>query len=154
MPPPPCGIYRTTVAIAGVEADRLVYFHNHGDPGAGIYLPKRWQLNRAEFSESGHTLDALDQAGTLLPLLAEGLYRVRAAFTCCEKKCRSYAMETLLQLGYNGAGRAIVFDPEWRANGLGFPERGQVIDDAASASLAPLLVQRPPQVTTRPEHFH
>ncbi len=155
MSPPPCGIYRTTVRIAGVEPGQLVYFHNHGDPGAGIYLPQRWHLNRAQFSEQGHTLEALAEADTLAPLPAEGLYRVRSAFVCCEKKCRTFSEETLLQLGYNGAGRAIVFEPEWRTDGLGFPERGQMIDDAAFASLVPLIVQRPPPpVSTRPEHFH
>ena len=54
---PPCGLYRTVAAIGGVEADRLVYFHNHGDPGPGVYLPERWTRNRATFSSRGNTLD-------------------------------------------------------------------------------------------------
>ena len=46
---PPCGLYRTTAAIGSIEAGRLVYFHNHADPGPGMYLPARWTRNRATF---------------------------------------------------------------------------------------------------------
>jgi hypothetical protein len=52
MPPallPPCGVYRTKTAVAGIEAGRLVYFHNHGDPGPGLYPPESWAQNRAKF---------------------------------------------------------------------------------------------------------
>ena len=45
---PPCGIYRTDLALGDeVPAGRLVYFHDHGDPGPGIYLPRDWVANRA-----------------------------------------------------------------------------------------------------------
>ena len=47
---PPCGLYRTTTKIGDCEADRLVYFHNHGDPGPGFYFPEKWVKNRAQFS--------------------------------------------------------------------------------------------------------
>lgn len=141
---PSCGIYRTTEVIAGIEPGRLVYFHNHGTPGPGLYLPESWKLNRAAFAERGQTLTEVELAQTLRPLPAEGLYRVRAAFTCCAKKCRTFAEETLLQLGYNGAGQAIVFEPEWNASGIGIPESGQLIDDTCLTSLTALTVKRSP----------
>ena len=53
---PPCGIYRTLAQVGDVPAGRLVYFHNHGDPGPGVYLPERWSANRAHFQARGHVL--------------------------------------------------------------------------------------------------
>lgn len=152
---PECGIYRTTVDIAGISAGRLVYFHNHGDPGPGLYLPASWHLNRATFSERGSTLTEPDLARTLKALPLEGLYRVRDAFTCCEKKCRTFAEDTLVQLGYNGEGRAIVFEPEWRNEGIGIPGTGQAVDDSCLASLVLLKLQRAAAAeSAAPEHLH
>ena len=33
---PPCGLYRTTKPVGDVPAGALVYFHNHGTPGAAV----------------------------------------------------------------------------------------------------------------------
>ena len=96
-----------------MPAGRLVYFHNHGAPGPGIYLPERWRNNRAVFAPRGSTLADPGDAALLQPLLAEGLYRVLEPFTCCEKRCRTYARELLVQLGYDGEANPIVFVPEW-----------------------------------------
>jgi hypothetical protein len=137
---PPCGLYRTTVALEGVPVGRLVYFHNHGEPGAGIYLPERWEANRARWHPHGHTVPGPEWAATLAPLPPEGLYRVREGFFCCEKKCREYAPEALVQLGYNGEAQAILFTPEWKGGGLSFPERGNVVDEKSLSRLALLGV--------------
>lgn len=151
---PPCGIYRTTQVTAGIEAGRLVYFHNHGNPGPGVYLPEGWHLNRAKFAERGHTLTSAEQeAHSLKALPSEGFYRVQKEFTCCDKKCRIFVKETLLQLGYNGAGQAIVFEPEWQTNGIALPTTGQGIDDTCLESLAPLKV-RVAQALAQPDHLH
>jgi hypothetical protein len=53
---PPCGLYRTVKPVAGIDAGRLVYFHNHGNPGPGLYPPDGWNANRARFSENGATV--------------------------------------------------------------------------------------------------
>ncbi|MCA9678293.1 MAG: hypothetical protein H6709_17570 [Kofleriaceae bacterium] len=138
---PPCGLYRTTQAVAGVDADRLVYFHNHGNPGAGLYLPERWTHNRAHFSPSGRTLgDDVDAAKVLRPLPREGFYRVTATFFCCSKHCMQFAPEMLVQLGYNGAGRALLFVPELVGGGLTVPDRGTFVDDDALVNLVALQV--------------
>ena len=42
--------------IGTVEAGRLVYFHNHGNPGPGLYFPERWTHNRAHFTPRGSTV--------------------------------------------------------------------------------------------------
>ncbi|MGE0791754.1 MAG: hypothetical protein AB7S26_39125 [Sandaracinaceae bacterium] len=138
---PACGLYLTTAPIDTVPAGRLVYFHNHGDPGPGIYLPASWEGNRARFQAKGHLLPAPDDARHLAPLLAEGFYRVRESFTCCEKRCRQFEADTLVQLGYNGVGDAILFEPEWSAGQLTLPTRGTVIDRGKTAQLTRLRVQ-------------
>ncbi|HVK83043.1 MAG TPA: hypothetical protein VM513_03000 [Kofleriaceae bacterium] len=138
---PPCGLYRTVLPIGNVEAGRLVYFHNHGNPGPGVYFPERWAHNRATFSQNGTTLPPeVDASKALRPLPAEGFYRVTKAFFCCEKECTRFEPDTLVQLGYNGAAKALLFVPELGPSGVRLPERGTLIDEAAFGSLAALKV--------------
>lgn len=138
---PPCGLYRTVQPIGNVEAGRLVYFHNHGNPGPGVYFPERWTHNRATFSQNGVTLPPdVDANKVLRALPAEGFYRVTTAFFCCEKQCTKFEPDTLVQLGYNGAAKALLFVPEIGPSGVRLPERGTLIDEAAFTSLAALRV--------------
>ena len=149
---PLCGLYRTTAQIGPVPPDRLVYFHNHGNPGAGIYLPTAWKKNRAVFSEQGVTVPNEELASSLKPLLAEGLYRVEESFTCCEKNCRTFEKDLLVQLGYDGQARPILFVPQWKDDGLEIPERGQLVDDLRLARLEFLIV--PESRASKPSHLH
>ena len=135
---PPCGVYRTTQKIGEIEAGRLVYFHNHGNPGPGLYFPEKWNHNRAQWSPQGMTLPKIFDVRALQPLPAEGFYRVASSFYCCEKQCVKFEPEQLVQLGYNGAGRALVFVPEYVAGTITVPERGTLIDDASLPHLVPL----------------
>ncbi len=137
---PACGLYITTVAIGGVPEGRLVYFHNHGNPGPGVYLPKSWQGNRVVWSEQGTTLPSLDLAETLERLPAEGLYRVVSAFHCCAKKCTEFRPEQLVQLGYQAGGQALVFVPRWAGGALELPSRGVAVDREALGHLSRLEV--------------
>lgn len=138
---PPCGIYRTTVALGDdVPAGRLVYFHNHGDPGPGVYLPSGWATNRAQWHEQGHTVPSAGWASTLVALPVEGFYRVREPFTCCADRCRTYEAELLVQLGYDADAEPLLFVPEWTPVGLALPETGIHIDAARLGCLAPLVV--------------
>jgi len=137
---PPCGLYRTTLALDHVPAGRLIFFHNHGNPGPGIYLPSGWALNRAQWHEHGHTIPSPEWAESLAALPAEGLYRVREAFACCDKRCRTYEPELLVQLGYNAEAEALLFLPEWTPSGLAIAELGTRIDAERLASLARLTV--------------
>jgi len=137
---PPCGVYRTIKPIGSVEAGRLVYFHNHGDPGPGVYFPEKWSHNRAQWSQSGVTVPADFDGSALHPLLPEGFYRVLGAFYCCDKQCAQFQPDAFVQVGYNGNGRAIVFVPELTPNGMHIPERGSVVEDDRLKHLAPLKV--------------
>ncbi len=141
---PPCGLYRTVLPIGEVAAGRLVYFHNHGNPGAGVYFPERWTGNRAHFSPSGTTLPRVFDVKALMPLPPEGFYRVTKAFFCCAKQCVRFEPEAFVQLGYNGAGKALVFVPELAAGVITVPERGTPIDDIAFANLVGLQVNEKP----------
>ena len=137
---PPCGLYRTTAAIGEIPAGRLVYFHNHGDPGPGVYFPERWTANRAHFSPRGTTLPIVFEPKALHPLPAEGFYRVMSAFHCCEKQCMRFEPDAFVQLGYNGAGGALLFTPELGNGAVQIPERGTPVSDAAFKHLSLLKV--------------
>lgn len=137
---PPCGLYATRAAIGGVPAGRLVYFHNHGEPGPGIYLPASWKGNRARFEARGHLLPSPEAARELEPLPAEGFYRVVEPFHCCEKRCRRFEPSTLVQLGYDGAARAILFLPQIVDAQIALPATGTRVDRDRLAFLEPLRV--------------
>ena len=138
---PPCGIYRTTLPMGDqVPAGTLVFFHNHGDPGPGIYKVRRWKNNKAVFHEQGNTVTDAAYLRSLEPLAPEGLYRVVEPFYCCEKKCHLYEQEMLLQLGYNGDAEALLFVPEMVEGALVFPEEGTVLEEWQMDALAPLTV--------------
>jgi hypothetical protein len=131
-------VYRTTQKIGEIEPGRLVYFHNHGNPGPGLYFPESWSHNRAKWAANGYTLPKVFDVRALMPLPAEGFYRVASSFYCCEKQCVKFEPDQMVQLGYNGAGRAIVFVPEYSGGAITVPEKGTVIDDAAFGSLVQL----------------
>jgi hypothetical protein len=137
---PPCGLYRTTAAFGSIPAGRLVYFHNHGDPGPGLYLPERWAGNRARFGRTGVTLDDPRAARSLEPLPVEGFYRVVEPFFCCAQRCRRFEAETLVQVGYDAAATPIVFLPEITETALVVPERGTRVETTAFAHLRALRV--------------
>ncbi len=137
---PPCGLYRTTGAIGSIPAGRLVYFHNHGDPGPGVYLPESWAGNRARFASAGVVLPDPGAVRFLAPLPAEGFYRVTEPFHCCEQRCRHFEPDTLVQLGYDAAATPIVFVPEIAEAALVVPERGTRVDPGVLGNLRALRV--------------
>ncbi len=137
---PPCGLYVTRAPIGSVPAGRLVYFHNPGSPGPGVYLPASWKANRARFEARGHLLPDPSAAGLLEALPPEGFYRVAERFTCCENRCRTFEPEMLVQLGYDGAGRAILFVPQITSAHLAVPSTGTRVDRDRLAHLVRLRV--------------
>lgn len=137
---PPCGLYRTLAPVGSIPAGRLVFFHNHGDPGPGLYLPAGWKRNRVELDKRGTLLPSPEDLHHLEPLPPEGFYRVVEAFDCCAKKCRRFESEMLVELGYNAAGQPIVFVPEVVDGMLAVPERGSNIDPSHLGRLKRLTV--------------
>lgn len=147
---PPCGLYRTVGAIGSIPAGRLVYFHNHGDPGPGLYLPAGWKQNRMHTQPRGTLLPSPDDVRLLEPLPPEGFYRVLEPFHCCAKQCRLFEVDDLVQLGYDGSGQALLFTPELVDGMLAIPERGSAIDHDRFANLRRLRVP----MTDRPHEQH
>ncbi|MCK5800380.1 MAG: hypothetical protein KAI47_24490 [Deltaproteobacteria bacterium] len=139
--PRSCGIYRTTEPIdEAIPAGAFVYYHNHGDPGPGVYLPESWRNNRAVFHETGTTIPAPSYAETLEPLVTEGFYRVTEPFYCCEKHCQRFEEDLLVQLGYNGDAQAILFVPELVEGAIALPAEGTLVDEEQLARLQPLKI--------------
>jgi hypothetical protein len=138
---PPCGLYRTVKAIGEIPAGRLAYFHNHGDPGPGLYFPDSWTGNRAHFGAKGQTVPANFDPSAIKALPREGFYRVTKAFYCCSKNCVEFQPETFVQLGYNGTGQALLFQPELGGTSIHIPERGSAVDDTAFANLVALSLK-------------
>ena len=137
---PPCGVYKLTASVNGIEAGRLVYFHNHGDPGPGLYLPETWQANRAKWSDRGSTVPPDFDPKVLHALPAEGFYRVTKEFYCCAKQCTKFEADAFVQLGYNGNATPLVFMPLAGAGGISIPDRGSVVDESTLRNLQPLKV--------------
>lgn len=137
---PPCGLYRTRGQVGSIPAGRLVYFHNHGEPGPGLYLPAGWKRNRVQLSAQGTLLPSPEDVRWLEPLPPEGFYRVTQAFHCCEKRCRLFEVDALLQLGYDASGQCIVFVPEVVDGMLAVPEQGSRIEHKELEHLRQLKV--------------
>jgi hypothetical protein len=138
---PPCGLYRTRVAVGEIPAGRLVFFHNHGNPGPGVYLPSGWAHNRMQLQPKGVTVEDPQLIATLEPLLPEGFYRVTEAFFCCDKQCRRFEAEALVQLGYNAEGHGILFVPELVDGMLAVPHTGSRIERSRFEKLKQLSVK-------------
>ena len=138
---PPCGLYRTSSLIGSIPSGSLVFFHNHGEPGPGLYLPAGWKGNRVQLQKKGTVLPNPDDVRHLEPLPPEGFYRVLEAFHCCEKKCRHFDPEALVQLGYNREGRAILFVPEIVDGMLAVPDRGSAIDHTGLEKIKHLKIR-------------
>ncbi len=138
----PCGLYRTTLSLGEVPAGRLVYFHNHGDPGPGIYMPHSWNNNQAVFHEQGVTVHDPAYIETLESVLPEGLYRVMEPFHCCEEHCHFFEPEQLVQLGYDRQAKPILFMPELVDHALVFPTRGTKVEEVTLTRIRELTVKR------------
>lgn len=138
-----CGLYLTTEPIeVTIEAGKLVFFHNHGEPGPAVYPVMSYRHNKAIFSRQGVELPFVGYERTLKPLLAEGFYRVQREFTCCEKRCHVFTEGTLVQLGYKAEGTPLLFVPEWTYKGLILPKTGTKVQQEDLSSLESVKVVR------------
>jgi hypothetical protein len=145
---PDPGLYRTTKAYPGHEetipADTLVYV---GVPTNGglpfVVRPGANRKNRWFWGEPTIPFRAVSWAETLVGLPAEGFYTLpeEIVFDGGGK----WLENALVQLGYNGEGRGIIFVGEQHdkneENILSFSERGRVIEDTLLHRLrwAPIL---------------
>jgi hypothetical protein len=146
MPEP--GLYRTTEPYPGHEdeipANVLVFVGPAKDGGLPFVVrPKSNRNNRWFWSEPTQALRALNWAGKLVKLPAEGFYTLPDDLEI--EGGGRWLKNAIVQLGYNGEGHGIVFVAEQHAederNILSFSDRGRLIDDKLLDRLrwAPIL---------------
>lgn len=137
----PCGLYKTTKPIDGkISTGELVYYHNHGDPGPGVYPVEKWSHNKAVFSKSGASVPTEGWERSLEPVVPEGFFTVEETFYCCEDRCRSFEKGSLVQLGYNRKADPLLFTPVWSYEGIRLPKRGTKVDVEKLELLRPVKI--------------
>jgi hypothetical protein len=145
---PEPGLYRTTEAYPGHEAEFpasvLVYV---GQPSNGgvkfVVRPGQNRNNRWFWGEPTTPLRSPTWARTLKALRAEGFYTLPQDLDF--EGGGKWLKNAVVQLGYNGEGRPIVFVGEQREgdeiNALYFSDRGMMIEEPILERLtwAPIL---------------
>lgn len=149
---PDPGLYRTTQPMPGHEqeipADVLVYL---GQPQNGgvkfVVRPGQNRNNRWFWGEPTTPLRSPTWAKTLKALPAEGFYTLPESIEL--DGGGRWLKNAIVQLGYNGEGRGIIFVAEWQEDGeenvLRFSDTGLMIDDRLLSRLvwAPILPVTP-----------
>lgn len=144
----PCGFYVTTKAVqvgeTQIEKEQLLNFHNHSDQGFPVLLfPTQNTHNKWAFDHPLYLEDIDTVMKNLLPLRAEGLYRLTEHVHLTEKEIIN--KNALVQLGYSARGEPILFYPEeipW-GNAVSFPVKGQKINAKIYKLLEPLNMHGP-----------
>jgi hypothetical protein len=149
---PDPGLYRTTQPLPGHEqeipAGVLVYL---GQPQNGgvkfVVRPGQNRNNRWFWGEPTTPLRSPTWAKTLKALPSEGFYTLPDSIDL--DGGGRWLKNAIVQLGYNGEGRGIIFVAEWNEGGeenvLRFGDTGLMIDDRLLSRLvwAPILPVKP-----------
>ncbi len=145
---PSPGLYRTTQAMPGHEADFpagvLVYIGQSGDDGTRfIVRPRQNRRNRWFWGEPTTPFRSPTYAKTLRRLPSEGFYTLPRAIELSDGG--RWLENAIVELGYNEKGQGIIFVGQWHEGGetntLHFSERGLSVDDTLLDTLrwAPIL---------------
>lgn len=151
----PTGLYRTTSALPGLEeavpAGVLVFVGQRPDGTRFVVRPTANRRNRWFWSDPTLPLPDGGWMWTLRRLPPEGFYTLPETLELSGGG--RWVKNAIVQLGYNGTGRGILFIAEHRDgdsdNVLAFASRGRTIDDELLDRLvwAPVLpVPLPPIV--------
>ncbi len=145
---PDPGLYRTTQALPGHESEFpagvLVYLGQHPENGTKFVVrPGRNTNNRWFWGDPTTPLRSPTWAKSLKRLPSEGFYTLPETMNL--DGGGRWLQNAIVQLGYNGEGRAIIFVAEQRegeeSNALFFSDRGVMVDDKTLDNLvwAPIL---------------
>lgn len=146
---PPNGLYRTTTAMPGHEeafpAGVLVFI---GEKSGQKFVvrPQQNRNNRWFWGEPTTPLRSPTWSRTLKTLPSEGFYVLPDAIEF--DGGGKWLKNAIVQLGYNGEGKGIVFVAESRdaasENALYFSDKGMIVSDDALGRLiwAPILPVR------------
>lgn len=129
IPAMPCGLYRTTVAIAGHEdcvgPDLLVMLHDHRpEELPSVSLPEQTADNRWVFSAEDHAADDAHFLEQLEPLPDEGLYALLDDIPLSEDPDHVLVAGALVMVGYDRRGHCILYPARFEGLQISFPERG------------------------------
>ncbi len=114
--------------------------------GKFVVRPGQNRRNRWFWGEPTTPLRSPSWAKTLKPLPSEGFYTLPESVEL--EGGGRWLKNAIVQLGYNGEGRGIIFVAEWQENGdvnaLHFSDRGLIIEDSMLDRLtwAPILPLR------------
>jgi hypothetical protein len=132
---PENGLYRTTTAMPGQEdafpAGVLVYV---GEKTGQKFVvrPGQNRLNRWYWGDPTTPLRSPTWSRTLRKLPTEGYYFLPEDLTF--ENGGRWTKNAIVQLGYNGEGRGIIFIAERRdasqENALYFSDKGMIVDDS------------------------
>ena len=145
---PDPGLYRTTQALPGHESDMpagvLVYLGQDPNTGAKFVVrPGRNEKNRWFWGEPTTPLRSPTWAKTLRRLPPEGFYTLPETIEL--ESGGRWLQNAIVQLGYNGEGKGIIFVGEQHdgdeRNVLNFSDKGMMVDDNMLERLvwAPIL---------------
>ncbi len=144
---PQPGLYRTTKAYPGMEeqfpANALVYVGQKPEGATFVVRPGANRRNRWFWGEPTTILRSVSWGDSLKPLRAQGFYTLPDDIDLGGGG--RWIKGAVVQLGYNGEGRAILFvgedHEEEERNILVFSDKGVLIDDAMMERLiwAPIL---------------
>jgi hypothetical protein len=148
---PDNGLYRTTQPYPGHESEFpagvLVYVgESRNGGGKFVVRPGQNRRNRWFWGDPTMPLRSPTWGQSLKSLPSEGFYILPEDLSF--EGGGRWIKNAVVQLGYNGSGRGILFVAEWREDGeenvLHFGDRGMSIDDDLLARLtwAPILPTR------------
>lgn len=127
LPAMACGLYRTGLSLSGptqIGEKRLVYLHDHRpEEWPTVHLPTELELGRWDFGDgievvSAPFLLALEQ------LPPEGWYVLRQAVLARADDGAELPARSLVALGYNRNGEAILTPAQFGAREVRFGEVG------------------------------
>ncbi|MCC6624933.1 MAG: hypothetical protein IT385_27045 [Deltaproteobacteria bacterium] len=143
----PAGLYRTTTPLPdheeAVPAGALVFVGQRADGRRFVVRPGSNRKNRWFWAEPTLPLPASGWMWTLYALPREGFYTLPETIEL--DRGGRWLKGAIVQLGYNEAGRGIVFIAEQHEasddNVLRFASRGRLVEDALLERLvwAPIL---------------
>ncbi len=124
---PKCGLYRTGITLPGsedqVQAQSLVFFHNHSEQGSPlVLLPHANENNRWTFHERGYLVESQPFIDELVPLISEGYYILSVHVHV--GKDDMIPERSLVQVGYNRKAEPLMFVGRFEGNSIAFPVRG------------------------------
>jgi hypothetical protein len=129
IPAMDCGLYRTTVAMAGHDdhlgADQLVMLHDHRPEALPYVLfPAKNEDNRWQFGDEPHAADDAEFLMGLVSLPPEGYYVLKRRLSLSDDPDDGIAERALVMVGYNRQGHVILFPAQFRGLEVRFPPRG------------------------------